>query len=89
MSCFKKALSNRYLVADVVLYVAEILQLLDEQKQLFISRVPLNIKDAKELISKAPAMPLEPVEGYEDYYFAEVPVCYGDVSQRWFLFFNK
>lgn len=89
LSCFKKALNNRYLVADAALYVAETLQLLDEQKQLFISRVPLNIKEAKELVGKAPVMPLEPVEGYEGYYFAEVPTCYGDVSQRWFLFLNK
>ena len=89
LSCFRAALNNRYLVADAAMYVAETLQLLDEQKQLFISRVPLNIKDAKELVGKAPAMSLEPVEGYEDYYSAEVPSCYGDVKQRWFLFLNK
>ncbi len=27
--------------------------------------------------------------GYEDYYSAEVPSCYGEVRQRWFLFLNK
>lgn len=89
LSCFKAALNSRYLVADAAMYVAETLQLLDEQKQLFISRVPLNIKDAKELVGKVPAMSLEPVEGYEDYYSAEVPSCYGEVRQRWFLFLNK
>ncbi|WP_422444586.1 IS1634 family transposase [Endozoicomonas sp. ALB091] len=89
LSCFKETLNSRYLVADAAMYVAETLQLLDEQKQLFISRVPLNIKGAKELVGKAPAMSLEPVEGYEDYYSAEVPSCYGDVKQRWFLFLNK
>lgn len=89
LSCFKAALNNRYLVADAAMYVAETLQLLDKQKQLFISRVPLNIKDARELVGKAPAMALEPVEGYEDYSFTEVPAYYGDVQQRWFLFLNK
>ena len=89
LSCFRAALNNRYLVADAAMYVAETLQLLDEQKQLFISRVPLNIKEAKELVGKATVMSLEPVEGYEDYYSAEVPSCYGDIKQRWFLFLNK
>ena len=73
---FKAALNSRYLVADASMYVAETIQLLDEQKQRFISRVPLNIKDAKDLAGKAPAMSLEPVEGYEDYYSAEAPSCY-------------
>ena len=27
--------------------------------------------------------------GYEDYYSGEVPSCYGEVRQRWFLFLNK
>ena len=49
-------MNSRYLVADAAMYVAETIQLLDEQKQRFISRVPLNIKDAKELVGKAPAM---------------------------------
>lgn len=89
LSCFKAALNSRYLVADAAMYVAETLQLLDEQKQLFISRVPLNIKEAKELVCKAPTVSLVPVEGYEDYYSAEVPSCYGGVQQRWFLFLNK
>ena len=89
LSCFKAALNSRYLVADAAMYVAETLKSLDEQKQRFISRVPLNIKDAKELVGKAPAMSLEPVEGYEDYYAAEVPSCYGEIEQRWFLFLNQ
>ncbi len=89
LSYFKAALNSRYLVADAVMYVAETLKSPDEQKQLFISRVPLNVKDAKELACKGPAMSLEPVESYEDYYSAEVPSCYGEVQQRWFLFLNK
>ena len=89
LACFKAALNNRYLVADAALYVAETLKLLDEQKQLFISRVPLNIKDAKELVNKAPSMQLEPVEGYEDYYSAAVSSSYGEVEQRWVLYWNK
>ncbi|WP_419835553.1 IS1634 family transposase [Endozoicomonas atrinae] len=89
LSCFRAALNSHYLVADAAMYVAETLQLLDDQKQRFISRVPLNIKDAKQLVGKAPAVSLKPVEGYEDYYFAQVPSTYGDVQQRWFLFLNK
>ena len=82
-------MNNRYLVADAAMYVAETLQSLDEQKQLFISRVPLNIKDAKALVSKVSTMSLESVEGYENYYSAEVTSCYGEVQQRWFLFLNE
>ena len=89
LACFKAALNNRYLVADAALYVAETLQSLDKQKQLFISRVPLNIKAAKELVNNAPSMPLEPVEGHEDYYSAEVLSCYGEVEQRWAMYLNE
>ncbi|MFK0571271.1 IS1634 family transposase, partial [Endozoicomonas sp.] len=89
LACFKAALNNRYLVADSALYVAETLRSLDEQKQLFISRVPLNIKDAKALVRKAPSMSLKPVESHEDYYSAEVSSCYGEVKQRWVLFRNE
>ena len=50
LKSFKAALNARYFVSDAALYVAETIQELDQQSQWFISRVPLNIKAAKELV---------------------------------------
>ncbi len=89
MSCFKAALNNRYLVADSALYTTDTLQSLHLQKQLLISRVPLNIKAAKELVNKAPSMPLTPVERHEGYDSTEVTSNHGEVEQRWAMYRNE
>ena len=62
LKSFKAALEARYFVADSALYVAETLQELDRQKQLFISRVPLNIGAAQELVQSAPHRSMQPSE---------------------------
>ena len=89
LKSFKAALNARYFVSDAALYVAETIQELDQQSQWFISRVPLNIKAAKELVQGAPSLTMEEVEGFEHYEAVEVSSDYADVEQRWVLFRNK
>jgi len=79
----KAAQASRYLVADAALYVKETLAHLKEVNQLFITRVPQTLKEAKQLISQAPGLYFEPMEnGYSGTWMDSQ---YGDVPQRWLL----
>ena len=89
MKSFKAALDARYFVGDAALYVAGTIQALSQQDQLFISRVPLNIGAAKELVQSAPLRSMEAVEGFEYYETVETLSDYAGVVQRWVLFRNK
>ena len=64
---FKAALDARYFVDDAALYVAETIQELSQQRQWFISRVPLGIGAAKELKQSAPLHVMNTVDGFEHY----------------------
>ena len=46
----KAAQQSRYFVGDATLYSTDSITALDEQKQLFVSRVPMTLKDAKSLV---------------------------------------
>ena len=79
----KAAQASRYLVADAALYVKETIEDLDAQGQLFITRVPQTLKEAKELIKQAPALTFTPIStGYEGVSYDSE---YGDVKQKWLL----
>ena len=83
IGCLKAAQNNRYLVADSALYTEETLVELQEQGQLFITRVPQTIKEAKTLIKQSSMLTFEPItEGYEGVYHQS---NYGDVEQKWLL----
>ncbi|UYM14542.1 IS1634 family transposase [Endozoicomonas euniceicola] len=86
---FKAALNARYFIGDAALYVAETVQELSQQDQLFISRVPLNIGAAKELVQSAPLRSMVEVEGFEHYESVETLSDYAGVVQRWVLFRNN
>lgn len=77
----KAAQRSRYLVADAALYVAETIQLLQEQGQLFITRVPQKLVEAKNLIKNQDQLLFEPIcEGYTGSW---VESSYGGVAQNW------
>ena len=79
----KAAQTSRYLVADAALYVKETLQHLHALNQLFITRVPQTLKEAKQLISEAHTLTFEPMEnGYSGTW---VGSDHGEVKQRWLL----
>ncbi|MFT5716033.1 MAG: transposase [Oleiphilaceae bacterium] len=48
----KAAHNNRYFIGDAALYIAETIQSLDEQGQLFISRAPQKLKLVKDAITR-------------------------------------
>ncbi len=50
ISSLKAAHRSRYFIGDAAHYVAETIQLLDKQKQFFISRAPQNLCEARDLI---------------------------------------
>jgi len=79
----KAAQSCRYLVADAALYVKETIIELSELKQLFITRVPQKLKEAKTLINQAQELNFTEIgNGYSGAWHQS---NYGDVAQRWLL----
>lgn len=83
ISSLKAAQSCRYLVADAALYVKETIIKLNELKQLFITRVPQKLSEAKALINQAQQLDFEDIgNGYSGVWHQS---NYGDVEQKWLL----
>jgi transposase len=83
IQCLKAAQNSRYFIADAALYTQDSIQFLDEQKQKFITRVPMTIKSAKEALLALDSTQLEPIgKGYSGHW---VESNYGDVQQKWLL----
>lgn len=81
--CLKAAQNSRYFIADAALYTEESIQSLDEQKQKFITRVPMTIASAKQALLALEPEQLLPIEnGYSGHW---IEANYGDVKQRWLL----
>ena len=58
LSSLKAAQECRYLVGDAALYCADTLQLLAQQQQLFVTRVPVTLNEAKQAVATIGAQPL-------------------------------
>ncbi|WP_282249841.1 IS1634 family transposase [Vibrio campbellii] len=81
--CLKAAQNSRYFIADAALYTEESISSLDEQKQKFITRVPMTINLAKQaLLDLRPEQLKEIGNGYSGCW---VKSDYGKVTQRWLL----
>ena len=79
----KAAHNCRYFIGDAALYVAEIIQSLDKQGQLFISHAPQKLKAVRQAISEQHTLTFAPLEnGYSGTW---LKANYGDVEQRWLL----
>ncbi len=79
----KAAQASQYLVADAALYVKETVEELHKLEQLFITRVPQTLTEAKDLINQAHTLEFSPMEnGYSGIW---ADSNYGDVPQRWLL----
>jgi len=79
----KSAYKNTYLIGDAALYTEATIQALSSANQLFITRVPQKIKEAKQLISKAKQVDWVSLnDGYSGYW---IDSEYGNVTQRWLL----
>ena len=87
INSLKAAQSCRYLVADAALYVKETIVELSELKQLFITRVPQKLSEAKTLINEASKVEFENIgNGYSGVWHQS---NYGDVEQKWLLVHSK
>ena len=79
----KTAYNNHYLIADAALYVEETIKLLAEEKQLFITRVPQRLKEAKAIVGQAEQVKWDELKnGYAGCWFES---DYAGVKQRWLL----
>lgn len=83
ISSLKAAQRSRYFIGDAALYVAETIQALNEQAQLFISRVPQKLTEARALLKKEGDIDLSELkDGYSAAWYDSE---YGGVKQKWLL----
>ena len=83
LKSLKAAYQNTYFIGDAALYTAETIQALAEQEQLFITRVPQKIKEAKAILGQSQEVTWTKLNnGYSGVWFDS---CYGGVKQRWLL----
>jgi len=83
LKSMKAAYRNQYLIADAALYEKEIIQILDAEKQLFITRVPQKLSEAKTVIASGKQVEYKALkDGYFGAWFSSE---YGGVKQRWLL----
>lgn len=81
--CLKAAQNSHYFIADAALYTEESICSLDEQKQKFITRVPMTIKQAKQALLALKPEQLSVIgNGYSGCW---IDSDYGKVAQRWLL----
>tara|TARA_B110000914_G_C15482562_1_gene456419 strand:+ start:93 stop:1700 length:1608 start_codon:yes stop_codon:yes gene_type:complete len=83
LSSMKAAQNSRYFIGDAALYVAETIQSLHQQGQLFISRAPQKLKAVRQAISQQHTLSFESLDnGYRGVW---LKMNYADVEQRWLL----
>ena len=83
LKSLKAAYNNTYFIADSALYTEKTIQALAEQNQLFITRVPQKLREAKVVLAQAAEADWITLEnGYAGAWFTS---SYGGVKQRWLL----
>lgn len=92
VSEFKRGLKKHlqditYLVADSKFYCKETLELV-KNDLLWISRVPDNITEAKEVIEETAVLLSELTPLQEGYLYKKRSLQYGDVKQRWLIVYS-
>ncbi|HAT4400396.1 TPA: IS1634 family transposase, partial [Legionella pneumophila] len=79
----RAAYQNTYFIADAALYAAETIKTLADEGQLFITRVPQKLKEARALLSALNNITWTPLQdGYAGSWHDS---CYGGINQRWLL----
>ncbi|GEA61965.1 hypothetical protein VCO01S_31580 [Vibrio comitans NBRC 102076] len=78
--CLKVAQNSRYFIADATLYTEESIRSLDEQKQKFITRVPMTIKSVKQAFLSLEPEQLSSIDN--DYSGCWLDADYGSVNQK-------
>jgi transposase len=76
-----------FIVGDSALYTPTTLQAFKIGQSLFVTRVPMQIKEAKELLFEAPYdKTVKIVEGYRAF---KTTSCYAGVERRWVVIFSQ
>lgn len=83
ITSLKSAQQSRYFVADAALYTEASISALSTQNQLFVSRVPMTIKEAKQHIRQLTEDKLTRLDnGYQGCW---VDADYANVKQKWLI----
>ena len=75
-----------YYVVDAAMYGKETIEVLGDKTE-WLSRVPISIKEAQELVAKIEKEALEDIGN--GYLAKEFPSTYGGIEHRWFLIFSE
>lgn len=94
LKSLQEAYDNPILVADAALYTEETLQILQERKSTFITRVPATLKEAKGLLDHPEELEWHPIDEISDidqqpYTYAKASSEYGGVKQQWFVYASQ
>jgi transposase len=81
INSLQSAQTSRYFVGDAALYTKNSLQALQQQDKLFVSRVPMTLKEAKHQVVTLNPNTLEPLGN--GYHADWVESDYAGVPQRW------
>lgn len=87
LASFQAAVNNRYLVGDSALYTPNSLTAVVAAKGLFVTRVPMQIGEAKEWIHRTVFSEMTPLG--ERYYAKESLFSYAGIQQRWIAIFSQ
>jgi len=87
LASFQAAVNNRYLVGDSALYTPDSLAAVIAAKGLFVTRVPMQINEAKELVDHTTLVEMSPLG--EGYYAKESSSSYAGIKQRWIVIFSQ
>ena len=79
----KSACDSKYHIGDSALYTKDIIQAINEQNRIFITRVPAVLSQAKQLINNIKDHDL--VDFTENYKGCWIDSNYADVKQKWLL----
>ena len=79
----KSAQESRYMVGDAALYTKETIQSLNDKNLLFVTRVPMKLKESKHLIKSLDCDKFTPMnDGYQGYWMHS---NYAGVKQKWLI----
>lgn len=87
LASFQAAVNNRYLVGDSALYTPTSLTAVVKANGLFVTRVPMQINEAKDLICQTSRSEMRPIG--EGYFAKEEISSYGGIDQRWIVIFSE
>lgn len=87
LASFQSAVNNRYLVGDSALYTPAALKAVVEANGLFVTRVPMQINEAKDLICQSKRSDM--ISMGEGYFAKEERSSYSGINQRWIVIFSE